>query len=289
LDLAALIRIVIVISVMLIVVALGLRYTPSDAGYLLHRRGLLLRSLIAMNVALPVIAIWIVTSFDLRTPVKVALVALAASPLPPLLPGKQLNLSSQGYVYGVVVAAAVCSIFLLPATAAILALRFHTRQVSVPKVFLVVAVTVLVPLGIGLFTQWMRPTGHKRLAEILSKSGIVLLGGACVPAIIMEWPTMRSLLGDGTAVVAVILSAIGLLVGHILGGPDPENRTVLALATASRHPGVAMVAASASFQPQRLVTAAVLLTFIASLITSVPYAAWRKRVHAAANATAPAT
>src|SRR5262249_37406281 len=91
-----------------------------------------------------------------------------------------------------------------------------------------------------------------------------------------------SLLGDGTLVAAIVLSGLGLFFGHLLGGPAPENRTVLALATASRHPGVALVTGiSASVQAPRLVTAAVLLAFAVSGIVSAPYAAWRKRVHAA--------
>ena len=83
-------------------------------------------------------------------------------------------------------------------------------------------------------------------------------------------------------VAAIVLSGLGLLVGHLAGGPDPEHRTVLALATASRHPGVALVAGiSASVQAPKLVTAAVLLAFVVSMIVSAPYAAWRKRVHGA--------
>jgi predicted Na+-dependent transporter len=52
-DFALLIRIAILISVTLVVVALGLRCAPGDADYLLRRPGLLLRSLVAMNVIMP--------------------------------------------------------------------------------------------------------------------------------------------------------------------------------------------------------------------------------------------
>jgi BASS family bile acid:Na+ symporter len=81
-DYAMLIRIPIVISVMLIVVALGLRCALADAAYLLHRPSLLVRSLVAMNLIMPLLAVWLVSSFDFKVPVKVALVALAISPLP---------------------------------------------------------------------------------------------------------------------------------------------------------------------------------------------------------------
>jgi BASS family bile acid:Na+ symporter len=281
-DPAMLIRIAIVISVMLIVVALGLRYALADAAYLLHRPSLLVRSLIAMNVIMPLAAVWLVSSFDLKTPVKVALVALAISPLPPFLPGKRLKLTSRGYIYGIVVAAAVCSVVLVPLTASLLSAHFHTQRVGAAKIFLVVVITVLAPLAIGLFIQRIRPIQAPGLAAILSKVGTGLLLVACIPVLIMEWPTIRSLLGDGTVIAAIVLSGLGLLIGHLLGGPDPENRSVLALATASRHPGVALVAGiSASVQAPRLVTAAVLLAFVVSMIVSIPYAAWRKRVHSA--------
>jgi BASS family bile acid:Na+ symporter len=280
-DSAMLVRIAIVISVMLIVVALGLRCALADAAYLLRRPSLLVRSLVAMNLIMPLAALWLVSSFDFKTPVKVALVALAISPLPPFLPGKRLKLTSQGYIYGIVVAAAVCSVVLVPVTASLLSAHFHTQHVGPIKVFLVVLITVLAPLSIGLFIQHRRPTHAPGLAAILYKVGMGLLILACIPVLVMEWPTIRSLLGDGTVVAAIVLSGLGLLVGHLLGGPDPENRTVLALATASRHPGVALVAGiSASVQAPRLVTAAVLLAFLVSVIVSAPYAAWRKRVHA---------
>jgi len=266
---------------MLIVIALGLRCSLADTAYLLHRPSLLVRSLLAMNVIMPLIAVLLVSSFAFKTPVKVALVALAISPLPPFLPGKRLKLTSHGYIYGIVVTAAVCSVVLVPVTASLLSAHFHTQHVGAIKVFLVVVITVLAPLIIGLFIQRIRPTQAPGLATILYKVGMGLLILACIPVLILEWPTIRSLLGDGTVVAVTVLSGLGLLVGHLLGGPDPENRTVLALATASRHPGVALVAGiSASAQAPRLVTAAVLLAFVVSVVVSAPYAAWRKRVHA---------
>ena len=281
-DFAMLIRIAILISVVLIGIALGLRYATADAGYLLQRPGLLVRSLVAMNLIMPIVAVALVSSFDFKTPVQVALIALSISPLPPVLPGKRLNLKSHGYIYGIVVAAAVCSVVLVPLAASLLSTHFHTQHVSAVKVFIVVLLTVLAPLLIGIALQRIGASRASSLAAVLSKIGTALLVVACVPVLVMEWPTIRTLFGDGTVVAAIILSGLGLVVGHLLGGPEPENRTVLALATASRHPGVALVAGiGATAQAPRLVTAAVLLAFVVSMIVSIPYAAWRKRVHAA--------
>ena len=288
-DAALLIRIALVISVVLIVIALGLRSTPADATYVLSRPRLLVRSLVAMNVIMPLIAVLLVNSFNLKTPVEVALVALAISPLPPFLPAKRLNLTSHSYIYGIVVAAAVCSIALVPFTVWLLSLYYHSQRIAIVKVLLVVAVTVLVPLAIGLFIHRTWPARADHLAALLTKIGMGLVILALVPVLVMEWPTLRSLVGDGTLAAAAVLSGIGLFVGHMLAGSDPEKQTVLALATASRHPGVAVVAGiSASVQAPRLVTAAVLLAFLVSMLVSAPYVNWRRRVHAAAASGAMA-
>jgi hypothetical protein len=56
----------------------------------------------------------------------------------------------------------------------------------------------------------------------------------------------------GAAVVAMIgFVAVGLIVGHVMGGPEPENSVVLALSTACRHPMIALTIASANFPDQR--------------------------------------
>jgi BASS family bile acid:Na+ symporter len=266
--------------VVLIGIALGLRYLVSDATYLLRAPGLLARSLLAMNVVMPLLVFWVVTSFHLKTPIKVALIALAVSPLPPILPGRQLRLASSAYIYGIVVASAVCSVVLVPATVRILAAHFHTQLLGIAKVLLGVTITVLAPLVIGLGIQRIWPAYAQRLATKLYIAGMALLVAGCIPVLVIAWPNIRSMVGDGTLIAAFALSVLGLLVGHVLGGRNPQNRTVLALATASRHPGVALMVAGTSFQAQRLVTASVLLVFIVSMIAAAPYAAWRKRVHA---------
>jgi BASS family bile acid:Na+ symporter len=93
------------------------------------------------------------------------------------------------------------------------------------------------------------------------------------------WLAMVSLVGNGTIVAIVAFSLVGLVVGHLLGGPDSDDCAVLALATASRHPGVALAIASANFPGEKVVPAAVLLYLIVSAIVSIPYLTWRRRPH----------
>ena len=91
---------------------------------------------------------------------------------------------------------------------------------------------------------------------------------------------MRSLLGGRTLLAILIVTALGLFVGHELGGPVDANRPVLALASAIRHPAVAIAVASAAFPSSRLVAPAVLLQFVVAALASLPYIRRLKRMSA---------
>ena len=93
----------------------------------------------------------------------------------------------------------------------------------------------------------------------------------------MAAPAMWLLVGNGTGLAFATFVAVGLAIGHLLGGPAPANRTSLAISTASRHPGIALALAQANFPAEKLVLAALLLYLLINAIVSIPYILWIKR------------
>jgi len=71
--------------------------------------------------------------------------------------------------------------------------------------------------------------------------------------------------------------AIGLAVGHVLGGPDPDHSVVLALSTACRHPGIGLSIAASNF-PDEHFAGAILLYVIVGTIVTVPYLSLLRRM-----------
>ena len=273
------IRIAVLLSIMLIVLGFGLLCTWSDATSLFRNRGLLLRSLLAMNVILPLFAAALAALFTLRPVIEVVLIALAVSPVPPFLPLKQSKLvGHHEYIYGLLGATSLLTIVLAPATVILIGL-IASRHASINPIAIarIVALTVLVPFALGLFLRRVKPNLAERSSPIASKLGMALLVIAVVPVLIKMWPAMIALVGDGTVVAIIAFIVVGLAAGHLLGGPDPSTRTVLALATATRHPGVALVIATANYPDTKLVAPAVLLYLLVSIVASTPYIMWRKR------------
>lgn len=276
-----LIRAALPISLACMVLALGTRCALSDCVYLFRQPGLLVRSVLAMNVALPIIAMAIATHTRLHPDVKIALIALAVSPVPPILPPRQLKLvTHESYVYGLLVATSAVSILLVPMTMALLG-NVLGRELAVAPLLIArtVLVSVLAPLALGMLIRYLWPRFALRVAPLVSALASIVLLASLALILVAGWRAFAALVGDGTLLVFAVVALLGLAIGHMFSGPDPDNRTVLALACASRHPGVAIAIGAALFPSQKLVAAAVLLSLLVGTVISVPYTAWRQRVH----------
>ncbi len=143
--------------------------------------------------------------------------------------------------------------------------------------------SLLLPLAVGIVVRKMAPAFAERAAGPITTIAFAVLVLGVIPILIRVWPAMVSLVGNGTLLAMVLLVLVGLAAGHILGGPDPEDRTVLALSTATRHPAIAIAIAQANFPDQKLAPAAILLYVLVSVIASMPYLKWSKRHHVAAG------
>jgi bile acid:Na+ symporter, BASS family len=141
----------------------------------------------------------------------------------------------------------------------------------------VVMISVLAPLAAGMVVRWVAPALGERIAKPISMVATVLLAAAVIPVLITAMPMALSLIGNGTLVAMAVFLLAGYAVGHLLGGPEPEDRAVLALCTASRHPGLAMAIAHATFPGQKQVFGAVLLYILVNIIVWALYRAWRRR------------
>src|SRR5580765_525196 len=83
-------------SIALTVFAVGLEERPRDLLHVVREPGLFARSFGSMYLAMPLAALWMALVLPLHPAVKVGLVALSVSPVPPLLPGKTAKSGVEG-------------------------------------------------------------------------------------------------------------------------------------------------------------------------------------------------
>src|SRR5262249_38340336 len=152
------------------------------------------------------------------------------------------------YAFGLLVAAALISIVFVPAAMELFGKVFNRpAAISAGTIARIVMVSVIGPLAVGLAVRHFLPDFAGRVAAPLSRLATLLLILGLLPVLFTQMSAAITLMGHGTLLALIAFAVTGLVVGALLGGPDSSHRIVLALSTATRHPGVAMAIASANF------------------------------------------
>jgi bile acid:Na+ symporter, BASS family len=278
-SLAEIAPLVLKLSIMTLVFTIGLGTEPRELTELLRRPAQLLRSLAAMSLVMPIVAVVLVKVFTLSPPVEVMLVCLSLSPIPPILPNKMVKAGGgHAYVMALLCTASLFAIVWAP-IAGLLLDKIFAAEISIPAVPVakLVFMTVLGPVIAGVIVRLVLPKLAERAAGPLGMVATVLLLLGLVLIVVKLGPAILSLIGHGTLFAIVAFLVAGLAVGHLLGGPEERDRTVLALATASRHPGVAMSLAGIVFPAEKAVPPAILLYLLVGLVVTLPYVTVRKK------------
>lgn len=277
-ELAALIPLGVKTSIVLTTLGVGLDASPREAVSLFRDPGRLLRSIAAMMVIVPLFAIIVARAFELEAAVKIALVALSVSPVPPLWPKKTRWAGGEASsTIGLLVATGLLSIIIVPIAIQVFEGIFSiSLDVSAGAIAEIAFVTVLLPTAVGIVIRRFVPRVATRVARPTARLATLLLLLSALPILFKMWEPMTSLIGDGTLLTMIAFVLVGLIAGHVLGGPTQEERSVLALASASRHPGIALAIASQAFPNEKLVLPAIGLYLIVSGIAALPYLKWSK-------------
>ncbi|HKW08731.1 MAG TPA: bile acid:sodium symporter [Gemmatimonadaceae bacterium] len=277
-GLRGLILLAVRVSIFLTVLAIGFGASRRDLGYLMHRPRQLQLALCSMFVIVPAAAILLIAAFSLKPAVEIALIALALSPVPPVLPRTMLKAGGRKeYAISLLAIASVVAVVFVPAGIQLIGIaakrEMHLPPTAIAKVELI---TVLVPLLVGILVRQLAPRLGQRLARPTSRASTVLLAAAALPMLLITLPSAMRLIGNGTLAALIVFELVGLASGHLLGGPDPSDRTVLALASSSRHPGVALTVATMAFPTAPFELSAIVLYLLTSAVLTIVYLVWRR-------------
>ena len=284
-DLKQMTMLALQISIVSTVFGFGLKASGRDILYLIRRPGLFARSLLAVLVIMPLVALALAWMFDFPPAVEVILVALAISPVPPLLPMKETKAGGDiSYGLGLMAVLAVVSIVAVPATLSLFGQILGRPLTMAPGAIAGVMIkSILMPLAAGMIARVLLPRMAERLSSAVMMIVKVLLPVAALALLAGALSAIWALIGGGAAIALVIFTLAGLVIGHVLGGPEPGHSTVLALSTACRHPALAFAIASTNF-PDQPFGALILLYVIVGAIVGIPYLLWTRR-----QVAAPAT
>jgi len=161
------------------------------------------------------------------------------------------------------------SLAFVPIAFAALAALFHSDvHLGVGAVAKVVLGRALVPLLLGLGAARLWPGLAARIGPVMTKVLNIVLLVLVIAAIAVTWKQLAGVGAVGWAACA--LAALGAIaIGHLMGGPDPGTRAVVAAASVMRFPALALALASVTRQAQRLMPVILAYVIAAFVLLSV--------------------
>jgi BASS family bile acid:Na+ symporter len=223
----------------------GLSLTLQQLWTPLRNWGLVLRSLLANFILVPLFVYLLLQFVPFSEPVKISFTIMAVAAGPPVLPKlAQLVNGNLAYAAGLMLLMMGLTALYMPfaLTFALQNVQVNPWDIAKPLLGL-----MLIPLAIGLLirsrNQAIASTLQPFMRQLSSKSLILGL----FTSLFLQFDTLINMVktGEILAIAAFILVAFGI--GYFLGGPDSDTRRTLAVGTAQRNIAAALLVAGTNF------------------------------------------
>jgi BASS family bile acid:Na+ symporter len=270
-------------TVIMSVFSLALGISVGQATWLLRRPGLLVRSVLAALVLVPIVVTLLALALNVVEPVAIALILLSLSPAAPLMLKKAAKLSGDAdYAPSLQLVLAFLSIASVPLSLQVVSVVFptHHAEISPWAVAGQVGRAQILPLLAGIALRTLRPGWAGRLARPLAKVAAVLLAAVVVLIVLIQGKLLL-LVGVGGYVAVALATLASAVIGHLMGGPHAFTRNALAVACTVRNPGLALMIVQLNF-PGRGAAPVVLTYVLVSALLLAGYGKWRRGTQAPA-------
>ena len=264
------------ISVFLLKFGIGLSIAPGDLRFIRERPGLMLKSLAAVTVLVPIAVLAIVLLVQPPPRFAIGLAILAASPAAPMIVGKvKKSGGSAGYAASLQLVVTLLAVISTPLVLEFLSWALHFKaEVDPLRVAWQVFITIFLPIGLGVMVGAKLPrlgglgTWLVKIATFIFLAILLLILTQTAGAFLHM--DLRSYL----SIVLTVLAA--LAIGHLLAPKEPEMKTTLALETAMRNPALALLIGALNFPQTKPLPILIPCVVISVLIVTI-YAKWQGR------------
>ncbi|HJR36206.1 MAG TPA: bile acid:sodium symporter [Gemmatimonadales bacterium] len=252
---------VFVVSSML---AVGLSLTVGQILAPLRNARLVILSLVANFVLMPLAALLIARMLRLDQPLAVALLLLGGAAGAPFLP-KLAGVAggNLAFAVGLMVLLMVLTVGYMPL---VIPLLLEGVSVDPTQIARSLVLLMLLPLVVGLAVRARFAVVAGRVAPVLNKVSTLSL---TIMVLLMLVTNLRSIIGlYGTRGVLASLAflLVGFGLGWLLGGPARDTRSVLAMGTAQRNIAAALLVGGQNFEDPQVVVMVVVVAIVGLLV-----------------------
>ena len=269
------------LTIFLLMLTLGVKTELSDLAQLWRQPQLLIRALFAALVLFPVgaglIGYVLLKGTPAAVPIGLGLVVLAAAPGAPLLTTRA-TMAGGNVAIATSLQATLAALAVVTTPLTLLIFTAIFANVEANGSFLLIAKQVLtvqfLPLGLGLLIRRLGGAAAVNIGELLTTVANTLFIVLIVFLLGLSWVLLPTVPWRGFAVIPPIV-LFGLACGHLLGGPELDNRSSIATGVIARNAGMALFLVAANGAPQSI--PAIIAYMVVGAITALPYNIWIKK------------
>lgn len=253
----------------------GLRLTLSEIIEPLRDVRLLLTTLATNFVIVPLTGLLLASLLGLEEDLRIGLILISIVAGAPLVP-KLAQIAKANIPFAVASTAllVVATVIYLPLVFPLVlpGVRLDTMSIVRP-----LGIQIVLPLVLGLIVDYISRDEADVLLPVLGQIANVSLTLMLVLMLGGNVGNVIGLIGTGSILAAIILFAVAMAVGYLLGGPDTRTKQTLSMATGQRNLAAAFVVATGSFADHPAVVVFLAAAGLIAMIMMMPIAGWLGR------------
>jgi BASS family bile acid:Na+ symporter len=244
--------------------AMGLGLTVSQIITPLRHARLVVLSLLANFVVMPLAALALAALLRLDQPLGVGLLLLGTAAGAPFLPKlAQIAEGNLAFAVGLMVLLMVVTVGYLPL---VLPVLLPGVSVNPAKIARSLFLLMLLPLAGALAIKARFAVAAARTKAVLDRVSNLSLMLLVVLITVANINNVLAVFGMHGILAGLLFIAVGFGMGWLLGGPGMDTRRVLALGTAQRNIAAALVVGSQSFRDPKVVVMVVVVAIVSLLV-----------------------
>ena len=250
----------------------GLRLTLSEIIEPLRDIRLLLATLVANFVIVPLAGVLLANLLGLEEDLRIGLILISVVAGAPLVP--KLAQIAKGNIPFAVASTAllvVVTVIYLPLVFPLVVpgVRLDTMSIVRPLV-----IQIVLPLVLGLIVDYISKDEADVLLPALGQIANVSLTLMLVLMLGGNVGNVIGLIGTGSILAMILLLAVAMGAGYLLGGTDIGTRLTMSMATGQRNLAAALVVAASSFADRPTVVVFLAAAGLIAMIVMMPVAGW---------------
>jgi BASS family bile acid:Na+ symporter len=221
--------------VAVVMLSIGLRTSGGEFRNILRDRALFARTLLANCILIPAIGLLLVHTFPLNPDAKIGMLLLAAIPGTPIaLQYTRKAKTRLAFAAAMTFVLSLVSIVMTPLAIEVMPQTVDRNERPLFILIVTIALYIALPLCTGVWTARRAPKVASRLILPLSLLATVAFLLLMSETRLVRRQAFNAIQGRGTVLAMFLLLIVSMLIGWLIGGPDPESRRIVATSTGMR-------------------------------------------------------